>query len=90
MSISERDAAPNLADPAIKLKEFRARHKLTYPLLSDEDQTVYNQFGGGSIPSCVLIDRQGRYVTRIDGNAEGGMEEVKAQIEKLLNDTRPN
>ncbi len=81
LAVSERDADPNLTDPAIKLKAFRDKHKVTYPLLSDEDQTVFNQFGGGSIPSCVLVDQQGKFVTRIDGD----LEEVKAQIEKLLN-----
>ena len=79
LAVAERDADPNLADPAIKLKAFRDRHKVTYPLLSDEDQSVFNRFGGGSIPSCVLIDQQGKFVTRIDADLEA----VKAQIEQL-------
>lgn len=85
LAISERDADPNLIDPAPKLKAFREKHKVTYPLLSDEDATVFNQFGGGSIPSCVLIDQQGRFVTRIDADLNA----VKAKIEELLNSPKP-
>ena len=72
--------ALDVGESAVEMKAFRDKHKVTYPLLSDDDQAVFNQFGGGSIPSCVLVDQQGKFVARIDGD----LEEVKAQIEKLL------
>ena len=53
-------------DPAVKLRAFRARHHVTYPLLSDENMQAFNKFGGGGIPCCVLLDRQGRFVARYD------------------------
>ena len=80
LAVSERDPDPKI-DPIAKIKEFRARHTLTYPLLSDEDQAVFNRFGGGSIPSCVLVDRQGRFVAKIDD----GVDAVKQQIQTLVN-----
>ena len=80
LAVAEKDAGADI-DPIAKIKEFRARHHLTYPLLSDEDQTVFGRFGGGSIPSCVLVDRQGRFVAKIDD----GVEAVKQQIETLMN-----
>ncbi len=79
LAVAERDAGAGI-DPVAKLKEFRARHNLTYPLLSDEDQTVFNRFGGGSIPSCVLVDWQGRLVAKIDD----GVEAIADQVGKLV------
>ena len=61
------------------MREFRARHSLTYPLLSDEDQTVFNRFGGGSIPACILVDRQGKFVARVEQ-----VDEIKKYIKTLL------
>ncbi len=78
LAVAERDAGTGI-DPIAKLKEFRTRLNLTYPLLSDEDQTVFNRFGGGSIPSCVLVDRQGRFVAKIDD----GVAVIADQIGKL-------
>lgn len=73
-----------VGESGVELKAFRDKHNVTYPLLSDEDQAVFNRFGGGGIPSCVLIDRDGRFVTRIDGDLEA----VKAQIEQLQKNSR--
>ena len=78
LAVAERDASPTI-DPLAKLKEFRSRHNLTYSLLSDEDQTVFNRFGGGSIPSCVIVDRQGRFVAKYDDDVKA----VQEQIQKL-------
>lgn len=78
LAVSERDASPDV-DPIAKLREFRIRHKLTYPLLSDEDQTVFRRFGGGSIPTCILVDRQGNFVDKLDD-----VEEIKKHVEALL------
>ena len=77
--------ALDVGESAVEMKAFRDKHKVTYPLLADDDQAVFTRFGGGSIPSCVLVDQQGKFVTRIDGD----LEEVKAQIEKLLNNAKP-
>ena len=79
LAVAERDAGADI-DPIAKLREFRSRLHLTYPLLSDEDQTVFNRFGGGSIPSCVLVDRQGRFVAKVDD----GVEVIADQIRKLV------
>ena len=71
-------------DPAVKLKLFRARHKVTYPLLSDEKAEVFDKFGGGGIPACVLLDRQGRFVGRYDS-----LEDVKKRLPALLGAKAP-
>jgi peroxiredoxin len=80
LAVSERQSDPNI-NPIAKIKEFRARHHLTYPLLSDEDNTVFGRFNGSSIPSCVLVDRQGGFVAKIDADVEA----VKQQIARLVN-----
>ena len=73
--------ALDVGESPVEMKAFRDKHKVTYPLLSDDDQAVFSRFGGGSIPSCVIVDQQGRFVTRIDGDLDA----VKTQIEQLLN-----
>ena len=79
LAVSEKDAGADI-DPIAKIKAFRARHHLTYPLLSDEDSAVFGRFNGSSIPSCVLIDREGRFVAKIDE----GVDAVKQQIAALV------
>ena len=78
LAVAERDSTPDV-DPIAKIREFRTRHSLTYPLLSDEDQTVFNRFGGGSIPACILVDQKGNFVAKLDE-----VEEIKKHVEALL------
>lgn len=80
LAVAEKDADPNLKDPLPKLTLFRQRHHITYPLLSDEDQTVFDRFGGGQIPTCVIVDRQGNYVATYVGDLAA----VKRQIDRIL------
>lgn len=52
-------------DPNVNIKMFRKRHGLTYPILSDEKATIIQKFGFGSIPSNVVIDKQGKYIASV-------------------------
>jgi peroxiredoxin len=57
-------------DPKVKMRAFRRKHSLTYPLLSDEKGGVINRFGFEGIPSIVVIDQSGRYVANPQTVAE--------------------
>lgn len=80
LAVSEKSADRLMKDPLPKLVAFRNRHHLTYPLLSDEDQTVFDQFGGGAIPTCIIIDKDGYLAANITAN----LDEVRATIEQLI------
>lgn len=53
-------------DPFAKIRLFRAQHKVSYPLLSDENATVIQKFGFSGIPTTVIIDKNGKYVANPD------------------------
>jgi peroxiredoxin len=47
-------------DPFRKAKEFREKHRLTYPILVDADGKVRGAFNVSAFPTNVLIDRDGK------------------------------
>jgi peroxiredoxin len=66
------------ADPFDKIRAFRKEHKVTYPILSDQNATVIGKFGFAGIPSTVIIDKNGKYVGTMDSMAQ-----VAAKLQKL-------
>jgi peroxiredoxin len=69
----------NVPNPAVKLKAFRKKHRLTYPLLSDEKMEVANQFGVEGVPTLIVLDRQGVYTAH-----PADVKELSAVVEQLL------
>lgn len=65
-------------DPIQKIKAFRTKHHITYPLLSDEPAVIIQKFGFTGIPQCVVIDTTGKYV-----GAPNTVPELKALLKKL-------
>ncbi len=53
-------------DPNVNITKFRKKHGLTYPILSDEKATIIAKFGFQSIPSNVVIDKQGKYIASVE------------------------
>jgi peroxiredoxin len=47
-------------DPLRKAREFKDKHKLTYPILVDGDGKVRGAFSVSAFPTNVLIDRDGK------------------------------
>ncbi len=45
-----------------KVAAFSRKHNLPYPVLLDEDGTVYRSYGVGGVPVKALIDRKGRII----------------------------
>ena len=50
-----------VAEPFTKLRAFRKLHKVTYPILSDDEATVILKFGF-TAPTDVIIGKNGKYV----------------------------
>lgn len=59
-------------EPILKMKLFRSKHKVTYPLLSDEPAAVARQYGVQAIPALFVIDPKGKLAA-----APGDVEELK-------------
>ena len=49
----------NQGESAQIVSEFALSYGLTYPLLVDEDNTVYREYGINSLPTTIFIDREG-------------------------------
>jgi len=72
-------AVPFPGDPTpAELKEFRQKHKLTYPLLADPKGAVAVRFGASALPDNEILDRQGKLVAKPDD-----IDEVVKTLEKL-------
>jgi peroxiredoxin len=46
-------------DPMPKARQFRAQHKLTYPILVDAGDRVAGKYGVTGFPTNVVIDQKG-------------------------------
>ncbi len=60
-------------------QHFAKAQKLPFPVLIDADQTAASQFQADSIPTTVVLDKQGRAA----GASRGYSEDLFDQIEKL-------
>jgi hypothetical protein len=65
-----------------RLEKFRG--KITYPLLFDEDSKVFSALGVSTLPTLVLIDRQGRIASYSRGFDPEGEIDLLASIEALV------
>lgn len=66
-------------DPFTNIKGFRQKHKLTYTLASDEKAEIIAKFGFDSIPSIVLLDKNGKYVANPDD-----VDTLTAKLKKMV------
>ena len=56
--------------------------KVAYPVVQDNDFTIWKRFGNRYWPALVVIDRKG--IVRYTHIGEGDYEETEAMIRKLL------
>lgn len=66
------------------LRQFKSRYKVAYPYAVSDKEDNGRNFGVSSLPTAVLIDRQGRVRHFIVGIYEGSDEELAAAIKDLL------
>jgi len=65
-----------------RLEKFRG--KITYPLLYDESSRVFNSLGISTLPTLVLIDREGRIAGYSRGFDPEGEIDLLASVETLV------
>ena len=68
--------------PVEKVAEARERLGIKYPVVLDNDMTIWDRWGVRAWPTLVLVDRRG--VVRYRHIGEGAYEETEATIRRLL------
>jgi peroxiredoxin len=67
-------------DPIQKAREFKEKHKLTYPILMDVDGKVREAFNVNAFPTNVLIDREGKVRYIEPGFNAGGLNRMLQEL----------
>ena len=87
LASSSADAAVvglNVTDDAAAARAFAAEFGIPYPSIADPDGTLLRTIPGvppSSLPSTVILDRQGRVAARISGAATyDGVSSLVAEI----------
>lgn len=66
---------------------FVQDYKLTFPVLLDPENQVFQQYFVRGIPVTYLLDRQGRIATMYPGEADWNSGKAQALIDHLLRDS---
>ena len=68
----------NLQDTAEEIAEYAKEHKLTFPVLKDDQNVVADAYGAERTPEVFVLDetRTVRYHGRIDGQYEPGLQKT--------------
>jgi cytochrome c biogenesis protein CcmG, thiol:disulfide interchange protein DsbE len=67
-----------------KVKAFVNSHNLTFPIVLDPNQEIFQKFNGQSIPLSVLFNQKGEIVYSHIGYLPGDEIELENEILKLL------
>jgi peroxiredoxin len=62
---------------------FQEQYRLSFPIVLDRDQSVYNAYQTMGVPESLLIDRQGRVVERYVGPKEWDAREYIERVREL-------
>lgn len=71
-----------LYDKLEQVKQFVTEYGYTFPVLLDEDEQIYRQFGGIAFPTNVLIDKDGMIREVIVGTL--APDDLEAKIKKWM------
>ena len=66
------------------VKAFQQKHGFTFPMASDPDRSIYNEFASGGIPRTYLISRQGTIVYQWTGHYEAEVSKLRKLLSKEL------
>jgi peroxiredoxin len=76
--------AVNIAEPADRVKEYLAKHKLSFPALLDSDSHLSNLYGVRGTPTRFLISREGKVIAGSIGPRDWASHEARKLISHLL------
>jgi len=75
------------AEPPVQA--FQDEYRLSFPILLDLDQQVYQTYQTMGVPESLLVDREGRIVERYVGPREWDAPEYVARIREVLEADTP-
>lgn len=67
-----------------KVKSYVSSHKITFPIVTDSNQEIFQMFNGQSIPLTVLFNKSGEIVYRHTGYLPGDEKKIETELTKLL------
>lgn len=62
---------------------YRAKHRLTYPMISDNNQEYFSQVADAVIPRTFLLDRNGKIIYQFMGFAKTPFDSLFAKLREL-------
>jgi peroxiredoxin len=65
-------------------RKFAKQQQIPYPILTDKDASVFQQFQAESIPHTVLLDKHGRAAGMASGYSTERFAEIELLTEQLL------
>ncbi len=77
-----------MEDPG-QAADFARQLKLSFPILTDSDETVGERYGVRALPTTYLLDRHGLVVARAVGGREWDRPETLAVLQDLLREDAP-
>jgi peroxiredoxin len=66
------------------VQTFQDEYRLSFPIVLDLDQSVYQTYQTMGVPESLLIDRDGRIVERYVGPREWDAPEYVERIRQLI------
>lgn len=76
--------AVSLREPESRVRQFMKREKLTFPTLLDREGWVGRRYGIRSIPTTIIIDREGAMIGKAVGSRKWDGPSAKALFEYLI------
>jgi len=73
-----------------KVTDFKTANHFTFPMLPDENKSIYKLFATQFIPRNVLIDADGKIIYQSIGFNVDEFNKMKNIIEKLLSKNKVN
>lgn len=69
-----------------KVKSYISSHHITFPIITDPNQEIFQMFNGQSIPLTVLFNKKGEIVYRHTGYLPGDEKKIETELKKLLSE----
>lgn len=67
----------NASDPASVIKQYATQKGLSYPMLLDAGNDVFESYGVKSMPSLVILDKEGKVMAYLVGTVdEASLDEI--------------
>ena len=76
----------NVGEKKYRVWKFVKLVNFTVPVLLDTDSETFNAWDVSVLPTSFLLDKQGHFRYRVQGDLEWDSEEVVAVVKKLINE----